>query len=170
MERLSRAYARFLDALGATTGLLIALGTLLIATDVAMRNLWQTGLPWLDDIVEYGLYATTFLAAPWVLRHGAHVRVDIIVTSVPTPVARVMEILADLGGLTVSALMLVYSLVATEASFAHGSLIMKSLIFPEWWVLAVMPVSCVLLVIEFLLRIRRALLEPAEIRSVPPEL
>jgi TRAP-type C4-dicarboxylate transport system permease small subunit len=170
MESLSRAYARFLDALGAATGLLIALGTLLIAVDVAMRNLWQTGLPWIGDVIEYGMYATTFIAAPWVLRHGAHVRVDIIVTSVPTPVGRAMEILADLGGLTVSVLLLCYSLVATEASYAHGSLIMKSLIFPEWWVLAVMPVSCLLLSVEFLLRIRRTLIEPGEIRSVPPDL
>ena len=49
----------------------------------------------------------------------------------------------------------------TAASYASGSISMKTLILPEWWLLWPMPVAFVLLAIEFVFRMRRlALAEP----------
>ncbi|MGE5201403.1 MAG: TRAP transporter small permease [Acidobacteriota bacterium] len=170
MDRLRRLHERLLEALGMLAGALIGVGTVLIAVDVGLRNLWHSGIPWLTDAVEYGMYALSFLAAPWVLRLGAHVRVDIVVTSVPPPVARGMEILADVLGLAVCGIILAYGTEAALASARLGSMILKSLVFPEWWVLAVIPVSCLLLMIEFGLRIRRAIAGPVDVASAPQEL
>jgi TRAP-type C4-dicarboxylate transport system permease small subunit len=49
-----------------------------------------------------------------------------------------------------------YSLTATLASAARGSMIRTSFVIPEWWVLSVMPFAMALMMIEFLLRFRRA--------------
>jgi TRAP-type transport system small permease protein len=152
----ARAYAALIEALGLFAGILIGIGTLLIALDVALRNLFITGLPWLIEAIEYGMYAVTFLAAPWVLRHAGHVRVDVLVTALPAPLARVLDRLADALGLAASGVLLWYAVKVTLASKAAGNLVIKSLIFPEWWMLAVMPVASLLLVVEWARRLFRA--------------
>jgi TRAP-type transport system small permease protein len=152
----ARAYAALIEALGLFAGILIGIGTLLIALDVALRNLFITGLPWLIEAIEYGMYAVTFLAAPWVLRHAGHVRVDVLVTALPAPLARVLDRLADALGLAASGVLLWYAVKVTLASEAAGNLVIKSLIFPEWWMLAVMPVASLLLVVEWARRLFRA--------------
>ena len=149
-------FGRIVDFLALLVGLMFGIGTALIALDVALRNLAGTGFPWLIDAIEYGLFAGTFLAAPWVLREGAHVRVDIVVTTLPPRGAALLEALADLIGLAVCLILLWYGVKVTLTAQALGSMVLKSIIFPEWWALAVVPVSSLLLAVEFVLRLRRA--------------
>src|SRR6267154_2533738 len=149
-------FGRILDCLGLIVGLMFGIGTALIALDVALRNLAGTGFPWLIDAIEYGLFAGTFLAAPWVLREGAHVRVDIVVTTLPPRGAALLETLADLVGLAVCLVLLWYGVKVTLTAQSLGSMVLKSIIFPEWWALVVVPVSSLLLAVEFVLRLRRA--------------
>nr|ART90317.1 hypothetical protein [uncultured bacterium] len=40
-------------------------------------------------------------------------------------------------------------------SYTQSSMVMREVIFPEWWIYVPMPVSLGLLTIEFLLRMRR---------------
>jgi TRAP-type C4-dicarboxylate transport system permease small subunit len=156
VSEAARAYAALVEALGLLAGILIGVGTLLIALDVALRNLFVTGIPWLIEVVEYGMYAVTFLAAPWVLRHGGHVRVDVLSTVLPAPFARLLDRIADTIGLAASCVLLWYAAKVTLASMESGSLIIKSVIFPEWWMLAVMPVASLLLAVEWARRLFRA--------------
>ena len=149
-------FGRIVDCLGLFVGLMFGIGTALIALDVVLRNLAGTGFPWLIDAIEYGLFAGTFLAAPWVLREGAHVRVDIVVTTLPPRAAALLETLADLIGLAVCLVLLWYGVKVTLTAQALGSMVLKSIIFPEWWALIVVPVSSLLLAAEFVLRLRRA--------------
>jgi TRAP-type C4-dicarboxylate transport system permease small subunit len=151
----ARAYAALIEALGLLAGILVGIGTLLIALDVALRNLFVIGIPWLIEAVEYGMYAVTFLAAPWVLRHAGHVRVDVLLASMPARFARVLDRVADLLGLATSSVLLWYGIKVTLASMAAGSLVIKSLVFPEWWMLAVMPAASLLLVVEWARRLLR---------------
>jgi TRAP-type C4-dicarboxylate transport system permease small subunit len=151
----SRAYAALIEALGLLAGILVGIGTLLIALDVALRNLFVTGIPWLIEAVEYGMYAVTFLAAPWVLRHAAHVRVDVLLTSLPAPLGRLFDRAADMLGLATSCVLLWYAAKVTLAAKAAGNLVIKSVVFPEWWALAVMPAASLLLVVEWSRRLFR---------------
>jgi TRAP-type C4-dicarboxylate transport system permease small subunit len=48
-----------------------------------------------------------------------------------------------------------YGARVAAASFTSGALSIKTLILPEWWLLAPMPLAFVLLAVEFLFRIRR---------------
>jgi len=156
MTELDNLFGRILTLLALLVALAFGLGTALIALDVALRNLAGIGFPWLIDVIEYGLFAGTFLAAPWVLREGAHVRVDILVTSLPSRGAALLETLADLIGLAVCLVLLWYGVKVTLTAQALGSMVLKSIIFPEWWALVVIPLSSLLLAIEFVLRLCRA--------------
>jgi TRAP-type transport system small permease protein len=156
MTELDSFFGRILTFFALLVALAFGLGTALIALDVALRNLAGIGFPWLIDVIEYGLFAGTFLAAPWALREGAHVRVDILVTSLPPRGAALLETLADLIGLAVCLVLLWYGVKVTLTAQALGSMVLKSIIFPEWWALVVIPLSSLLLAIEFVLRLHRA--------------
>ena len=41
------------------------------------------GLAWSNEISELMLYLITLLAAPWLLREGQHIRVDIVLRALP---------------------------------------------------------------------------------------
>ena len=59
----------------------------IICGDVLTRNVAVPGLPrgiaWSNEISELLLYAMTLLAAPWLLREGRHIRVDIVLRALP---------------------------------------------------------------------------------------
>jgi TRAP-type C4-dicarboxylate transport system permease small subunit len=156
VQRIGVVHGWIVEGLAYGVGLMFGIGTALIALDVALRNLAGTGFPWLIDAIEYGLFAGTFLAAPWVLREGAHVRVDIVVTALPPRGAALLETLADLIGLAVCLVLLWYGVKVTLTAQALGSMVLKSIMFPEWWALVVVPISSLLLAIEFVLRLYRA--------------
>jgi TRAP-type C4-dicarboxylate transport system permease small subunit len=98
-------------------------------------------------------FAAAFLGAPWVLRLGAHVRVDILLHSVPAPVGRGLDMLANVAGLAISAALFWFALAVGTSSWEDGARVIKSFIFPEWWVFAVVTVSAALLGIEFARRL-----------------
>jgi TRAP-type C4-dicarboxylate transport system permease small subunit len=150
---LARAHRRLLDGLGLAAGVALGLLAVLISVDVVRRSLGHGSIGWLLEVSEYTLFVATFAAAPWVLRQGAHVRVDLLLAVVPRAVARALELVADGIGLAVSLLLVLYGARAAHDAFARGLLVFKELVIPEWWLLAVIPVAALLLVIEFGLRI-----------------
>lgn len=80
-------YARLLDWLGVAAGAVFALIAVTTAYDVLARSAAGVTVKGLADLVEYALFAATFLAAPWLLRQNGHVQVDFLVTALPAPVA-----------------------------------------------------------------------------------
>lgn len=158
--RIVAAYERLLVGLGALSGLIIATMAVLITADVLLRNAGIANMPWLLELSEYALYVATFIAAPWVLSLGSHVRVDLVVTSVPPAVRRMFEIAADLLGGAISATIGWYGLRVVMDSHARGDMIYKELVVPEWWLFVFIPFGSLLLAIEFLRRLVRAIATP----------
>ncbi|SLN76350.1 TRAP transporter small permease [Oceanibacterium hippocampi] len=156
MKQLASLYSTLLDACGLLAGFVFVLLALFVSIDVVIRNVGLGNFGWLIEISEYALYGATFIAAPWVLRLGAHVRVDLVVGNVPRRAALALEIVTDLIGLAISLILFWYSLAATIASAESNSLIFKDLVVTEWWLLAVLPASMALLAIEFVVRLVRA--------------
>lgn len=158
--RLTAAYERLLMGLGAIAGLMVSTMAVLITADVVLRNIGIANMPWLLEVSEYALYISTFIAAPWVLSLGSHVRVDLVAVSVPAGVARAMELVADLLGLAISATMGWYGFRVVADSFTRGDMLYKELVIAEWWLMAFIPAGAALLAIEFLRRIRRVWRSP----------
>lgn len=157
MTRLSAAFGRVLDVL-AIAAALILLGMVAIVTaDVALRNVAGAGIVWANEVSEYALYAMTLLTAPWLLRRGQHVRLDVVLTLVPARVAWLMEAAGDVLGFAVSIVLIRYGALMTLDSWRLGAITIKNLVFPEWWLLALLPATFVLLAVEFLFRFDRLL-------------
>jgi len=152
-------FGRLLEALALLGCAVIFLMTLMICADVLLRNVRIVpgvhGIAWANEVSEAMLYLVTMLTAPWLLRQGQHIRVDILLRAVPARLGWYFEWIADTLGLACCVVIAWYGARATFASFAAGSLSVKTLITPEWWMLAPLPVAFLLLAIEMLFRMRR---------------
>lgn len=148
-----RLYARVLDLSGLLAGLCFAVIAVATAWDVFARNVLGESVRGLIDVVEYALFASTFLAAPWVLYKGGHVQVDFAVGALPPARRKWVLRLGDLIGLAVSLVLLVYSTRVAIAAYMQGNLVLKAVVFPEWWIFAAIPPSALLLAIEFARRL-----------------
>jgi len=135
----------------------LVLGALifLMCLDIAIRNFKIGSLPWLIELTEYAMYAGTFLAAPWVLRLGSHVRVDVLLVSLPKRWAVRLEQLVDLVGLAISLVLVYYGALAVFDAWSTDLVARKTWNFEEWLLLLPIPVAGLLLAVEFVLRIAR---------------
>lgn len=159
MAGFERAYGRVLEALALAGCALILAMTLMICADVFLRNVrvvpGLVGLEWSNEVSEGMLYLVTLLTAPWLLRRGQHIRVDIVLRAVPKAVGWAFEWIVDLLGLACCAVITYYGARAALASYQAGSLSIKTLITPEWWLLSVLPVAFLALTVEMVFRMRR---------------
>jgi len=159
VQRFEAAYGRFLDALALIACALVLGMTLMICADVFLRNVriipHLVGLEWANEISEAMLFLVTLLTAPWLLRRGQHIRVDIILRAVPPQLGWIFEWIVDLLGLACCATIAWYSARAAWASYHAGSLSIKTMVTPEWWLLSVLPLAFTALTLEMLFRMRR---------------
>ena len=169
MKSMSDLYGNFLEKLFLAACGVLFLMMLMICADVLLRNVPLVkslhGLSWADEVSEYMLYLITMLSAPWLLRQGRHIRVDILLHALPARVGWTCEWLTDAVALVCCAIMVVSGLEATYASYSSGMLTIKTLVTPEWWSLAPLPITFFLLAIEVLFRMQRLAESPRAPRA-----
>jgi len=159
MEVLSQWYGRLLSALALIACVILFLMTLMICADVLLRNVplipGLDGLGWSNELSEAALYLITMLTAPWLLRQGRHIRVDVLLRLVPPRIGWYCEWITDCLAFACCVTMALYGWHAADASYRAGSLSIKTLVTPEWWLLAPLPAAFLLLALEMLFRMRR---------------
>ena len=165
MNKLSIAFAKLLNALAVLAALTLLAMVVMVTADILLRNLTRSGFPWANEVSEYALYVITLLTAPWLLRRGQHVRIDLALTVLPPRVAWLMEAVSDVLGFVVCLIMMRYGIKMTIDSAALGSITIKNLVFPEWWLLWPLPVCFALLAAEFVFRFDRLMRAPPSRRS-----
>ena len=158
-SRISEQYGRFLAGLALAGCAVLLLMMLVICADVFLRNVrvvpGMLGVPWANEVTEYALYLITMLTAPWLLRQGLHIRVDVLLRVIPRRLAWYCEWAVDLIALGCCAVIAFYGVKAVLSSNAIGGTVVKVLSVPEWWLLAPLPATFVLLAIEVLFRMQR---------------
>ena len=159
MQRITDLYGKLLAGLALLACLLLLLMMVMICTDVLLRNVAiipsLRGLTWSNEVSESMLYLITMLSAPWLLRRGQHIRVDILLVVIPKQIAWYCEWVADAFALACCAIMAWYGWSAAAASFKAASMSIKTLVTPEWWLLAPLPAAFALLAVEVLFRMQR---------------
>lgn len=149
---MKRFYDLLMQGCGVAAALTIGVLALLVTFDVIARNIGLGSFPWVVEVSEYSLPLATFLAAPWLLYRNEHVRIDMLLTALPGGIARQVDRAADLIGLAVCAVFVMYGLKVIADSARLGSLVIKTLVFPEWWLFVPVPLCFGLLAVEFVRR------------------
>ncbi len=160
-----RWYGKLLNFLALLACLSIAAMVLVVCADVAARAGRWGNVAWSPEVAEYLLYLSAFLAAPWLLREGQHIRMDMLLRAMPARLAWMVELLMDVLGASICTVMTAACARAVLASASQDSLIIKILVFPEWWLLLPAAVLFLILTIEFLFRLRRLWLGPQAVRQ-----
>ncbi len=164
MERLESAYGRLLEILALAACALILGMMLMICADVLLRNVrvvpGMVGIEWANEVSEAMLSRVALLTAPGLMRRGQHIRVDVLLRAVPPRLGWGLEWLVDLLAMACCAIIAWYGVRAALGSWQAGSLSIKTLVTPEWWLLSVLPVAFLALTVEMLFRMRRLWLAP----------
>ncbi len=166
-RRIDAAFARFVGWLAASVAVSIGLFAILIPLNLFLVFVGWGSLAWLYEAVEYALYVGVFIGAPWVLRQGAHIRVDVVIAALPGSAAARLEKILDAAGFLLCLLLSVYGLRATLLEFEDGTLPDKDLRIENGYMMAVFALSFLLLAVEFMLRFRRAADGAAEDEGAP---
>ncbi|HVJ09985.1 MAG TPA: TRAP transporter small permease [Burkholderiales bacterium] len=164
MAKLESAYGRLLEILALAACALILGMMLMICADVLLRNVrivpGMVGIEWANEVSEAMLYLIALLTAPWLMRRGQHIRVDVLLRAVPPRLGWGLEWLVDMLAMACCAIIAWYGVRAALGSWQAGSLSIKTLVTPEWWLLSVLPVAFLALTVEMLFRMRRLWLAP----------
>lgn len=124
----------------------------LITLDVVMRSTGYGVVRGGVEAVEYLMFLTALYAAPWVLHHNAHIRIDFISERTSRRVAQIFEVASNAIGLVVVAVFIFYTARIGLQSAAEGRKVFKNFIFPEWWIYAAAALALAMLWIVFLRR------------------
>src|SRR5437763_16099879 len=130
MPRLSSLFARLFDVLALVAALLLLVMVALVTADIVLRNTVGAGFAWANEVTEYALYLITLLTAPWLLRRGQHVRIDMMLVIMPPRLAWMCEAAADIIGLAANLVLVCYGTVMTVQSAQLGSITIENLVFP----------------------------------------
>lgn len=153
--RLDSFLGRFYHHIGTLVGMSIGLFAVAISLDLILRLLKIGNLPGIQEIIEYFLFTGVFLAAPWVLRIGGHVRVDLLLSNLPLSFGKRLEQILNFFGLLVTLTLLWFGIANLKLAYGFNSMQMKYYNVPEWWILTVFVFSFTLIAIEFFSRMFR---------------
>lgn len=147
-----RVFDRILDLCALAAGVIVAFIVISISYGVFARYVLHAPISWTIEINEYALLFVTFLAAPWVLHHEKHVRVDIVLDFLKPRVKAGLLAWNSVVGIVVSLLIAYYgTLVAIdliERDVRNATL----LEVPKGPLVAIVPFGCLLLGVEFFRR------------------
>ena len=141
---------RVVDSLAAVAGVILCALILLICVEVFLRALGLLSIPWSLEVAQLMLYGITFLAAPWVLRTGGHISVDLVINVLSERRALVLGRFTSAAGAVVAAVLLYYSIKVIAKFIAEEQLVYGALVFPKWWVYAPAPITFALMLLIFL--------------------
>jgi TRAP-type transport system small permease protein len=145
-----KVYDHIINVGGLIAAALIALIAFGVTIDVTIRYLFGATLGWMLEVSEYAMFAATMLGTAWVLREGGHTSIDLVVSSLSEKTRRIASRLANLIGLSTCLFFGWFALLASIKSFRSGTMIYKSVVFPEWWLMALIIVAMASLALGFL--------------------
>jgi TRAP-type C4-dicarboxylate transport system permease small subunit len=175
MKTLSRLLDWLLELCGILSAILIMLITFGITYNVIGRKIFQfkrdmegfgyfvldmisylfVPLPWMTEIVEYFILSITCLTGAWVLKHAAHVNVDLLVSTLSPTRRRVADLTADVLGTIICGIVFYYAIIALKQSFQSGATEYAELPIKEWWYFWLVPFATGLMCLEFGRRVVR---------------
>ena len=147
----------------------IGLMALLIPLNLFIIKAHIGSMWWLNGAIEYALFFGVFAGAPWVLQQGAHVRVDVLTSSLSKDAALILDDIINLIGAFICIILCFYGTRAGITEFIDQTLPDKDLRIPNWIIVAFFAFSFLMLAIEFLLRFRKNRLLTVGIDKTKPE-
>lgn len=143
-------YDRLINAMAALGAAMIVLMALWITYEVIARYALNAPTIWVTDLSEYTMLYATFLAAPWLVREGGHVQVDILLSRLSTRHQHALGVVTCFLAAAASAVLLWQGAEATWDTFSRNQHMARAWAIPRWTVLVIIPIGSFFLVLEWL--------------------
>jgi TRAP-type C4-dicarboxylate transport system permease small subunit len=128
--------------------LLIAAMMLSISAEVLLRMAGGSSIPGMIELTEYALFASTFFVAPYLLRTNEHIRVDLVIARLDPAKTRMVECCVLVVIMAISLITGIIATILMVRSYQADTLIFKDLIFPQWWLDWVIPLSMLAMLLQ----------------------
>lgn len=139
-------------------GGILLIGMLItISFSVGNRAILGNSILWLNELASYLMLGVVFISAPWVLRYGAHVNVDLITSNLNGKKKRVFNIyMSTIGGIACS-IYFWFTLTNTIHHYLSGT-VDVNFPWPRFALYIPMVLGFLFLAVRFLLNIFDAIL------------
>jgi len=108
---------RFVDVLGEWTSWLALVIVVLMATNVLLRYLFHYGSVWSQELEWHLLVPLILFGMSYALRHGEHVRVDILYAKFPDRTKDIVDLVSAILAIAISVLVIWFSLHYVQQSY-----------------------------------------------------
>lgn len=147
--KLARIYDWILNVFTAIAGVIVVYAWLATCIEVFMRQVLNSPTDWTVETTEYALLFITFLGAAWVLKSESHIVLDVVPNMLsPRHRALLVAVVSAIGAMVC----FVFAFVSSQSTFVifqRGARVESILAPPEVLILAVIPLGCFLLCIQF---------------------
>jgi C4-dicarboxylate transporter DctQ subunit len=122
---------------------------LIMSYEVLVRYFFNAPTSWAVDFSEYILFYSTLLAAAWLLRHGEHIQLTIVMEKVGQRGRWFMKLFQSLAGVFACGFVVWTGIGATHDTFVRKVLIVRPVEVPKYLMMWVIPFCFFLLFIYF---------------------
>ena len=130
-------------------GILLVSAVFIVCFEIFMRYFAYRPQVWTVEVCEYILFGIAFLGAPWLLKKGGHVNVDVVIEHMGKKSQNYMRLLATATGVLISAIICSFSLVTARDCYISGVIEVKTLSVPKHYFLFVIFLGYLFLLVEF---------------------
>ena len=108
---------RLVELIGVATSWLALVIVALMATNVLLRYLFHSGTVWSQELEWHLLVPLVLFGMSYALRHGEHVRVDILYAKFPDRAKDIVDLVSAILAIAISVLVIWFSLHYVQQSY-----------------------------------------------------
>jgi TRAP-type C4-dicarboxylate transport system permease small subunit len=149
LRLLAKGYDAVVYGMAIVAAFLMAAMMVIITLDVVFRNLGYQSSAHFFTFTEYALLIVPCLGAPWLAREKGHIYVEILLNSLPAVGRRMMIWAIGLFCIAVCLTIAWYGLQVTIHDYLQAEKDVRSLDMPRWTLVVWIPVSFLMMAIEF---------------------
>ena len=147
--KVMKIFDRIIDLMAYLAGVLLVGAVLIVSFEICMRYFVQRPQVWTVEVCEYILFGLAFLGAPWLLKKGGHVSVDILAERVSPKTREGLGMFSTAIGVFISAIVCWFGLVTARECYLTGVVVTKTLTVSKHYFLILISIGYLLLLIEF---------------------
>ncbi|HZF77670.1 MAG TPA: TRAP transporter small permease subunit [Acetobacteraceae bacterium] len=156
-SRLADAIDMFVDRVGQLSAVAVAALVVVMACNVLLRYGFSLGSVWAQELEWHLMSPIALIGAAYALRHGEHVRVDVLYAGFSGRAKAAVDVVAGLSGIAVSVIVIWLSWRYVGVSWGQGEGSANPGGLPYRWALkAFIPVGFALLLAQFAAETLRA--------------
>jgi TRAP-type C4-dicarboxylate transport system permease small subunit len=149
VKYVAKGYDAVLYGMAYVAAFLMAAMMVVITLDVVLRNIGYQSSAHFFTFTEYALLIVPCLGAPWLAREKGHIYVEILLTSFPDRVRHRITMLVGVICVAVCLVIAWFGFQVALNDFLLDEKDVRSMDMPRWLIVGWIPVSFLMMAIEF---------------------